>query len=123
MKKDNLKFLSYLVSMASRGRGRRGRPQGSSRPPPGFDQQAFVKAMGAAFTTSDAPIFGGPVDNPSTYGISILDHLAPKSWYRTGTNYPWTPSYPTPLPYIPLPGPIHSYLNLKYEKKMNNYSL
>ena len=34
--------------MASRGRGRRGRPRGSSRPLPGFDQQAFVAAMGAA---------------------------------------------------------------------------
>ena len=46
--------------MASRGRGRRGRPRGSSRPPPGFDQQAFVKAMGAAFTTiAQASVAGG----------------------------------------------------------------
>ena len=30
------------------GRGRRGRPRDSSRPPPGFDQQAFVAAMGVA---------------------------------------------------------------------------
>ena len=37
--------------MARRGRGRKGRPWGSSRPLPGFDQQAFVGAMGAAFTT------------------------------------------------------------------------
>ena len=37
--------------MASRGRGRRGRPWGSSRPPSGFDQQAFVEAKGAPFTT------------------------------------------------------------------------
>ena len=37
--------------MASRGRGRRGRPSGSIRPSPSFDQQAFVEAMGAAFTT------------------------------------------------------------------------
>ena len=37
--------------MASRGRGRRGHPRGSSRPPPGFDQQAFVEAIGPAFTT------------------------------------------------------------------------
>ena len=37
--------------MASRGRGSRGLPRGSSRPPPGFDQQAFVEAMGATFTT------------------------------------------------------------------------
>ena len=34
--------------MASRGRKRKGRPWGSSRPPPGFDQQAFIEAMGAA---------------------------------------------------------------------------
>ena len=34
--------------MASRGRGRRGRPRGDGRPPPVFDQQAFIEAMGAA---------------------------------------------------------------------------
>ena len=33
--------------MASRGRGRRDRSRGSSRPPPSFDQQAFVAAIGA----------------------------------------------------------------------------
>ena len=37
--------------MASRGHGRKGRPWGRSRPPSGFDEQAFVEAMGAAFTT------------------------------------------------------------------------
>ena len=43
--------------MASQGRRRRGRPQGSNRPPPGFDQQAFVAAMGvvaAAITQASA---------------------------------------------------------------------
>ena len=34
--------------MESRGHGRRGRPQGNNRPPPGFYQQAFIAAMGAA---------------------------------------------------------------------------
>ena len=34
--------------MASRGRGRRGRPRGNSQPPPVFDPQAFIEAMGAA---------------------------------------------------------------------------
>ena len=33
--------------MASRGRGRRGRPRGDGRPPPVFYQQAFIEAMGA----------------------------------------------------------------------------
>ena len=34
--------------MSSRGRGRRGRPRGDGRPPPVFDQQAFIEAMGVA---------------------------------------------------------------------------
>ena len=32
--------------MASRGRGRRGRPQGTGQAPPVFDQQAFAEAIG-----------------------------------------------------------------------------
>ena len=36
--------------MASRGRGRRGRPRGTSQAPPVFDQQAFVEAVGIATT-------------------------------------------------------------------------
>ena len=77
----------------------------------------------ALIPSCEAPISKGPIDNPSTCGISTLGHLAPKSWYRTGTNYPWTPSYSAPLRYVPSPGPIHSYLNLKYENKIFNYSL
>ena len=34
--------------MASRGRGRRGRPRGTSQAPPAFDQQAFAEAVGIA---------------------------------------------------------------------------
>ena len=34
--------------MASRGRGRRGRPRGASQAPPVFDQQAFAEAVGIA---------------------------------------------------------------------------
>ena len=37
--------------MVSRGRGRRGRLPGTSQAPLGFDQQAFIEAMGVAFTT------------------------------------------------------------------------
>ena len=36
--------------MASRGRGRRGRPRGNSQPPRVFDPQAFIKVVGAAVT-------------------------------------------------------------------------
>ena len=34
--------------MTSRGRGRKGRPQGTGRAPPVFDQQAFTEAVGIA---------------------------------------------------------------------------
>ena len=50
--------------MASRGRGRRGRPRRDSRPPPVFDQQAFTEAMSAAIASfaqvSAAGSQGGP---------------------------------------------------------------
>ena len=47
--------------MTSQGRRRRGRPWGSSRPPPGFDQYAFIAAMGAAATAiAQASVVGGP---------------------------------------------------------------
>ena len=32
--------------MASRGRGRRGRPRGTGQAPPVFDKQAFIEAVG-----------------------------------------------------------------------------
>ena len=43
--------------MASRGRGRRGRPRGTGQAPPAFDQQAFDEAVGitaAAITQASA---------------------------------------------------------------------
>ena len=50
--------------MASRGRGRRGRPRGDSQAPPVFDQQAFAEALGIAATAiaqaSAAGSQGGP---------------------------------------------------------------
>ena len=50
--------------MASRWRGRRGRPRGASQAPPVYDQQAFVEAVGiaaAAITqASAAGSQGGP---------------------------------------------------------------
>ena len=45
--------------MASRGRGRRGRPRGTGQTPPVFDQQAFVEAVGiAAIAISQASTAG-----------------------------------------------------------------
>ena len=38
--------------MTSRGPGRRGRPRGDGRPPPVFDQQAFIEAMAAVIATA-----------------------------------------------------------------------
>ena len=52
--------------MASRGRRRRGHPQGASQVPPVFDQQAFVEAVGIAAAViaqaSAAGSQGGPSD-------------------------------------------------------------
>ena len=45
--------------MASRGRGRRGRPQGTGQAPPVFDQQAFVEAVRiAAAAIAQASVTG-----------------------------------------------------------------
>ena len=50
--------------MATRGRGRRGRPRGTSQAPPVFDQSAFVEVVGiAAVAIAQANIAssqGGP---------------------------------------------------------------
>ena len=45
--------------MASRGRGRRGRPQGTGQAPSVFDKQAFVEAVGiAAAAIAQASVSG-----------------------------------------------------------------
>ena len=50
--------------MASRGRGRKGRPRGASQAPPVFDQQTFAEAVGIAVAAiaqaSTACSQGGP---------------------------------------------------------------
>ena len=49
--------------MASRGRGRRGRPRGTGQTPPVFDQQVFTEAVGiAAAAVSQAGIAGRQED-------------------------------------------------------------
>ena len=60
--------------MASRGRGRRGSPWGSSQPPLDFDQQAFVEAMGvAAAAIAQANAVGGQ-GGPSNLQRFIAHH-------------------------------------------------
>ena len=56
--------------MASRGRGRRGCQLGSSRPPPSFDQKAFVEAMGAAIASiAQASVAGGQGGQVTSKGL------------------------------------------------------
>ena len=51
--------------MASRGRGRRGRPQGASQAPPIFDLQAFVEAIGIAVVAITQASAVGSQGSPS----------------------------------------------------------
>ena len=75
--------------MASRGRGRRGRPRGIGQAPPVFDQQAFAKVVGIAVAAiaqaSAAGSQGGPSNlqrfrahNPPTFtgggDTMVADH-------------------------------------------------
>ena len=69
--------------MASRGRGRRGRPRGTGQAPPtidqlsAFDQRALVEAVGVAEAAiAQARIAGsqGDPSNPRGLGRIILRH-------------------------------------------------
>ena len=51
--------------MASRGRGRRGRPQGTGQTPPGFDQQAFAEAVGITVAAISQASITGSQGGPS----------------------------------------------------------
>ena len=57
--------------MASRGRGRRGRPRGTGPAPPTFDQppvfdqQAFVEAVGVAAVAIEQASIAGSQGRPS----------------------------------------------------------
>ena len=51
--------------MASRGRGRRGRPQGIGQAPPVFDQQAFTEAVGIAVAAISQAGIAGREEDPS----------------------------------------------------------
>ena len=51
--------------MASRGRGRRGRPRGTGQAPPVFDQQDFAEAVGIAATAIAQASVAGSQEGPS----------------------------------------------------------
>ena len=53
------------MQMASRGRGRRGRPRGTGQTPPVFDQQAFVEAVGIAVAAIAQASVTGSQGGPS----------------------------------------------------------
>ena len=60
--------------MASRGRGRRGRPRGASQAPPVFDQQAFVEAIGIAATAIAQVSAAGSQGGPSNLQRFMAHH-------------------------------------------------
>ena len=51
--------------MASRGRGRRGRPRGTGQAPPVFDQQAFTEAIGITAAVIAQTGIAGRWEDPS----------------------------------------------------------
>ena len=51
--------------MASRGRGRRGRPRGTGQTPPVFDQQNFAKAVGITANAIAHARIAGRQEDPS----------------------------------------------------------
>ena len=51
--------------MASRGRGRRGRPRGTGQAPPVFDQQIFAKAVGITANAIAQAGIAGRQEDPS----------------------------------------------------------
>ena len=61
--------------MASRGRGRRGRPRGTSQAPPIFDQQAFVEVVGIVTAAIAQAGIEGSQGGPSNLQRSRAHHL------------------------------------------------
>ena len=51
--------------MASRGRGRRGRPRGTGQAPPVFDQQTFAEAVGITANAIAQAGIAGRQEDPS----------------------------------------------------------
>ena len=60
--------------------GHRGRPRGDGRPPPVFDQQAFIEAMGAMIaTTVQVDVARGKAGNEPSYSGSAQARLEKSS--------------------------------------------
>ena len=78
--------------MASRGRGRRGRPQGIGQAPPVFDQQAFTEAVGITTAAIAQAGIAGRQEGPSNLqrlGRIILRHSQGEEtrwWQNIGSH-------------------------------------
>ena len=70
--------------MASRGRGRRGRPRGTGQVPPVFDQQAFVEAIGIATAAIARASIAGSQGGPSNLQRFRAHH--PPTFTRGGNS-------------------------------------
>ena len=68
--------------MASRVRGRRGRPQGTGQAPPVFDKQAFVEAIGIAAAAIAQASIAGRQEDPSNLQRFRVHH--PPNFIRRG---------------------------------------
>ena len=68
--------------MASRIRGRRGRPQGTGQAPPVFDKQAFVEAIGIAAAAIVQASIAGRQEDPSNLQRFRVHH--PPTFIRGG---------------------------------------
>ena len=74
--------------MASRGRGRRGRPQGIGQAPQVFDQQAFTEAVGITAAAIAQACMAARQEGPSNLqrlGGIILRHSQGEEirWWQT----------------------------------------
>ena len=68
--------------MASRGRGRRGRPRGTGQTPPVFDQQALVEAVGITAAAIAQTGIAGRQEDPSNLQRFRAHH--PPTFTREG---------------------------------------
>ena len=74
--------------MASRVRGRRGRPQGTGQAPPVFDKQALVEAVGIALAAIAQASIAGSQRGPSNLQKFRTHH--PPTF--TGEEILWWPT-------------------------------